>query len=109
MFETLMPAVSNFAGNLGKGVGEAIGGGGGPLVSGTGSTDARGFMDGSGWTVSTGSSRATGGTSGGTRQEGGMPSGGGPLGSGVAPLNAGINPVLALAMCGAFAWYIAKR
>jgi hypothetical protein len=48
--------VSSFMGGLG----EAIGGGGGPMVSGA-PVDARSFMDGSGWTVSTGSSRATGG------------------------------------------------
>lgn len=41
------------------GIGEAIGGGG-PMLSGA-PVDARSFMDGSGWTVSTGSSRATGG------------------------------------------------
>lgn len=38
----------------------------GPNQSGGGLFDARGFMDGSGWTVSTGGSTAVGGTSGST-------------------------------------------
>lgn len=42
------------------GLGSALGGGGGPNVSGA-PVDARSFMDGSGWVVSTGSSKATGG------------------------------------------------
>lgn len=50
---------SKGVGALMGGLGEAIGGGG-PMVSGA-PVDARSFMDGSGWTVSTGSSRATGG------------------------------------------------
>lgn len=49
-------AASSFFGGLGS----ALGGDPGPVVSG-GTVDARSFMDGSGWTVSTGSSRATGG------------------------------------------------
>lgn len=59
---------SKFAGNMGagigQGIGEALGGGGGPMITG-GPVDSRSFMDGSGWTVSTGSSKATG-----ARQEG---------------------------------------
>lgn len=60
---------SKFAGNMGAGIGQGIGqalGGGdaGPMMAG-GPVDARSFMDGSGWTVSTGSSKATG-----ARQEG---------------------------------------
>lgn len=48
------------AASLAQGLGEALGGGSGPIQSG-GQTDARSFMDGSGWVVSTGSSKATGG------------------------------------------------
>jgi|GEM_PF-6593992 len=71
MLQAFMPAISNLAGGLGKGLGDAIGGGGGPMVSG-GSVDARSAFDGSGWTVSTGSSKATGGArSGGGSDMGG--------------------------------------
>lgn len=42
---------------------------GGPVAS-SAQVDARSWMDGSGWTVSTGSSRATGGRFGGNTQEG---------------------------------------
>lgn len=51
---------SQAAAGLMKGVGQAIGGDPGPAISG-GTVDARSFMDGSGWTVSTGSSKAIGG------------------------------------------------
>lgn len=54
-------AAANFAAGLGKGVGDAIAGDSGPNLSGS-SADARSFFDGSGWTVSTGSARATGAT-----------------------------------------------
>lgn len=64
-------AGQSFGGNLGKGLGDALGGGG-PLVSGA-QVDGRGFLDGSGWTVSTGASRATGGTSGGLSAPGTAP------------------------------------
>lgn len=46
--------------SLAKGIGDALGGGG-PLVSGA-PIDARSFMDGAGWTVSTGRAKASGGT-----------------------------------------------
>jgi hypothetical protein len=49
-------AASSFFGGLGG----ALGGDPGPVVSG-GTVDARGYMDSSGWVVSTGSSKATGG------------------------------------------------
>lgn len=54
---------ANFAAGVGKGVGDAISGAGdtGPNLSGS-SADARSFFDGSGWTVSTGTGRATGAT-----------------------------------------------
>lgn len=112
MLASLMPAVGNFAGGIGKGIGDAIGGGGGgPLVSGTGPSDSRGFMDGSGWTVSTGGGRATGGTSGGTRQEGAnmQPGAGGMQGLGMGTQQAGMNPVLMLALFGGAVWFIVKR
>jgi len=55
-------AVGSLAGGLGKGLGDAIGGGPAvPMISG-GPVDSRSFMDGSGWTVSTGSSKANGAT-----------------------------------------------
>ncbi len=53
-------AGASLFGGIGQGIGDAIGGGGGPMVSG-GTVDARSFMDGSGWTVSTGKSKADGG------------------------------------------------
>ncbi len=95
-------AGASLAGGIGKGLGDAIGGGGGPMVSG-GTTDARSMMDGSGWTVSTGSSRATGGRAGGAT-----------MGQPTAPAfgyadQAGMNPLLALALAGAFAAFIIKR
>lgn len=58
MIEALLN--SKAAGAFMGGLGQAIGGDPGPAISG-GTTDARSFMDGSGWTVSTGSSKATGG------------------------------------------------
>ncbi|MFN3812157.1 MAG: hypothetical protein ACK4S6_16250 [Roseateles asaccharophilus] len=94
--------VGNIGAGLGKGLGDAIGGGGGPMISG-GTTDARGFMDGSGWTVSTGRSRASGGTSGGTRQEAA-----GQGWQGLGAQQAGIHPMMALAMAGLFAMFILR-
>lgn len=51
---------SKGVGSFMGGLGSALGGGGGPTTSGA-PVDARSFMDGSGWVVSTGSSRASGG------------------------------------------------
>ncbi|MDN3923312.1 hypothetical protein QWJ38_23920, partial [Pelomonas sp. PFR6] len=94
---------------LGKGVGDAISGGGGPMISGGSTIDSRSFMDGSGWTVSTGGSRATGGTSGG----GGMGTGatGAPFAGATAmqASQAGMNPLLMLALCGGLVWAIARK
>lgn len=61
---------AQLAGGLGKSLGDGISGGSGPLVSGGGALDARSFMDGSGWTVATGGSRARGGTVGAKSQNG---------------------------------------
>ncbi|MDN3921510.1 hypothetical protein [Roseateles violae] len=61
MLELFMPALNNLAGGLGKGLGDAIGGGGGGPSTSGGFNDARSSFDASGWTVSTGSSKATGG------------------------------------------------
>jgi hypothetical protein len=100
--------LSSFVGNLGsglgsglgKGLGDAIGGGGGPLISG-GGWDFRSNFDGSGWTVSTGNSRATGGArTGGTSQDG---SPAGPVG---LPQQAGLGFVGTLLMVGVFAYFI---
>lgn len=96
--------VGNLGSGLGKGLGDAIGGGGGPLVSGS-SMDARSFMDGSGWTVSTGSSRATGGKSGGAN--GG--SGAATPHPGYGVQQAAGSPWLMLAMAGGIAWMYFKK
>jgi len=60
------------AGQVAQGLGQAIGGGGGPMVS-EASVDGRGFFDGSGWSVATGGGRAQGGTSGGMTAPGRAP------------------------------------
>ena len=55
-------ALGSLAGGIGKGLGDAIGGGQAvPMISG-GPVDSRSFMDGSGWTVATGGSKTTGAT-----------------------------------------------
>lgn len=95
--------VGNLGSGLGKGLGDAIGGGGGPMVSG-GAVDSRSFMDGSGWTVSTGSSRATGGKSGGASGGAATPH---PGYMGSATQAAG-SPWLMLAMAGGLAWMYFK-
>lgn len=92
-----MPAISNLAGGLGKGLGDAIGGGGGPLVSG-GTVDARSAFDGSGWTVSTGSSKAAGGSRTGGADLGGMA--GYPMGGLNTASQAGVMLPLALLLLG---------
>lgn len=99
-------------GGLGKGLGDAIGGGGGgPMISGGGRTDARSGMDGSGWTVSTGGGRATGGArTGGMDMSGGM-SGGeeafAGLGGGGQTM-AGVNPLLMIVMIGLAVMFIKR-
>ena len=83
----------------------------GPMISGGGAIDARSFMDGSGWTVSTGSSKATGGKSGGGSQDGGLSPPGNPassLGSlgYLGASEAGMSPVMLLALSGVLLWAI---
>jgi hypothetical protein len=98
-----MPAIGNLASGLGKGLGDAIGGGGGggPMVSG-GTVDARSSFDGSGWTVSTGASKATGGARTGGADLGGMPAE--PFGPNAAS-QAGFGWLPALLLLGvALAW-----
>lgn len=103
-------AMAKFAGSLGGSLGQAIGGQPlGPTISGGAPMDSRGFMDGSGWTVATGRSTATGGTSGGTRQDGasaGAPAWGG---GGAGTMTAGVNPLLMVALLGGAAWFIARN
>jgi hypothetical protein len=90
-------------GGLGKGLGDAIGGGGGPMVSG-GTTDARSGMDGSGWTVTTGGSRATGAT----RGSGGLDLSGQPsMPIGQASM-AGLGGLPMLLMAGLFVYFVAR-
>lgn len=105
-------AVAQFAGGLGKGLGDGIGGGGGgPIVSGGGALDARSFQDGSGWTVATGGSRAKGGTVGPKSQDGALqaPPGYAADAAGAGGMSqAGVSPVVAgvmLAMvAGGYLW-----
>lgn len=70
-----------------------FGGDPGPVVSGAGGVDARAFLDGSGWTVSTGKSSASGAT---------ISRSGDPFGpsSTAGPMQAGASPVLAWAIGG---------
>lgn len=96
--------VGNLGSGLGKGLGDAIGGGGGPLVSGS-SMDARSFMDGSGWTVSTGGGSSTGGKSGGANGGSGAAT---PHPGYGAATQAG-SPWLMLAMAGGLAWLYFKQ
>jgi hypothetical protein len=104
MLQAFMPAINNMAGGVGKGLGEAIGGGGGPLFSGGGSTDARSFMDGSGWTVSIGSAKAMGGARTGGPELGAM-----PAGSAFAqPQQAGMQWLMLLAFGGALFFAVRK-
>lgn len=105
MMEMMAPAIANFAGGLGKGLGDAIGGGGGPMVSGG---DARSAFDGSGWTVSTGSSRATGGARTGGADLGGAAAS--PFGFGGGQVSqAGFGWLPALLLLGvALAWKAGK-
>lgn len=106
---------------LGQGLGAAIGGApAGPAISGGAPVDARSFMDGSGWTVSTGSSKATGGKSGGGTQggtTGGMSAPGNPASGVLSPLfptgidgasMAGLSPVLLLGL-GVMAWAMLRK
>ena len=99
-------AAASFMGSFG----EALGGGAGPAVS-SAQADARSFFDGSGWTVSTGSGRATGGTSGGgMRAPGGT---GGAAAPGWEPAPGGAMQAgggwLTLAMVGGLVWFIARN
>jgi hypothetical protein len=68
-----------------------------PAISGGGSTAAKIDNDFSGWTVSTGSSSAKGGTvTKGPESVGSAPQ---------APASQGISPVLAIAAAAALAWF----
>lgn len=88
----------------------------GPMISGGGSIDARSFMDGSGWTVSTGKATATGGKSGGGTQGGNTNPSGGGTGTGAGASfagmgfgmdgsqQAGMQPLMLLALGGLVLW-----
>lgn len=107
--ELLTGMGANFAGGLGTSLGRGIAGApsAGPLVSGGGAQDARSFMDGSGWTVSTGGSRATGGTVGAKSQDGTLqpPPG---FGADQPMARAGVSPaaigIMLAVMGGAWLW-----
>lgn len=109
MLDTLLASqagqrfAGSFGGSLGAGLGNALGGGG-PLVSGA-SVDGRGFLDGSGWTVATGSSRATGGTSGGLSAPGRAPD---APDYGATPTRAGAGLIGGLLLVSVAAWWIAR-
>lgn len=115
MLETLLASKAgqslfgNLGSGLGKGIGDALGGApAGPAISGS-SMDSRSFMDGSGWTVSTGGSKATGSTRGdGPDLSGSQPSANyNPAFGG--QMQAGMSPVMMVAMLAAVAWYIARK
>lgn len=100
---------AQFAGGLGKSLGDGVTGGGGPLVSGGGALDARSFMDGSGWTVATGGSRSKGGTVGAKTQHGTLDA---PPGYGAdSARHAGVSPVMAGVMLAMVAggWLWSRR
>lgn len=100
--DPLSAFAGGLGGGLGKGLGDAIGGGG-PMVSG-GTTDARSGMDGSGWTVTTGGSRATGAT----RGSGGLDMSGQPsMPIGQASM-AGFSGLPMLLMAGLFVYFLAR-
>lgn len=86
-------------------VGDLAADGGGPMVSGGGVFDLRGWMDGSGWTVSTGSSNAAGGA----RTQSGDPWGA-PAGTGVsqAGYGASLGPWGALGLTAVAAFVLWK-
>lgn len=104
MWEMLLnsKAGANLAGSLGQGLGSALGGGG-PMVSG-GSVDAKSWMDGSGWTVSTGSSKASGGDRSGGANTGAAPAAASPF----QPQQAGMNWLLLLAF-GSVLWAFVRK
>lgn len=97
-----------FAGQVAQGLGQAIGGGGGPMVS-EASVDGRGFFDGSGWSVATGGGRATGGTSGGMSAPGKAPEAADYGVSAAAPLQAGPGMVGGLMLVVLLAVFLARR
>lgn len=106
--DPLSAFVGSIGGGLGKGLGDAIGGGG-PLVSGGGAFDGRSAFDGSGWTVSTGSSRATGSTragSGSGMDLTGAPSGAIGMSGGLS--TAGLGGIGLLMMVGLAVYFIAN-
>lgn len=88
---------------LAKGVGDAIGGGG-PVTSGA-PIDARSFMDGAGWTVSTGRAKAIGGTVGQAREDSPV------LGAAAGPMQATLGGPFGLVLMAGIAfalWRAAK-
>ena len=87
--------------SLAKGIGDALGGGG-PNVSGA-PVDARSFMDGAGWTVSTGQAKATGGTVIKDREDSPV------LGSAPTALQATMGGPLGMLMIGGLAFAVWRR
>jgi hypothetical protein len=76
------------------------------VLSGQGPFDARSFMDGSGWTVSTGSASATGARD--ARGPYGQAGVGGAGAETASAMQAGVSPLLMLALLGALAWRLVK-
>lgn len=86
---------------LAKGVGDAISGGG-PVVSGA-PIDARSFMDGAGWTVSTGRAKAIGGTVSQDREDSPV------LGSASSAMQATMGGPLGMLLLGGLAFVMWRR
>lgn len=85
-----------------------IAGAGGPMTSGSGLWDMRNSFDGSGWTVSTGGSKATGGArTGGIGDQGTQPQGAVGQSMGMAQ-QAGIGYIGALLLAGVAVYLLAK-
>lgn len=91
---------AKFAGSLGAGLGEAIGGGGGPFVGGAATAGAYGTtLDGSGWIVNLGGTQIASASPTRTVTDPGA----------AAPIQAGINPLAMLLLAGAaVVWYLRK-
>lgn len=96
-----------FAGQVAQGLGQAIGGGGGPMIS-EASVDGRGFLDGSGWSVATGGGRATGGTSGGMSAPGRAPDAADYGVSATAPMQASASMLGGLMLVSLLAVFLAR-
>ena len=91
-------AAANLATSLGESFKDA------PTSSGSGVFDSRGFLDGSGWTVATGSAKATGAT-----QERSADPMGATTQAQAAPMQAGSSPLMQWALLGLGVMFIIKK